>query len=154
MRAKQLSSMVLVVFAVCGCRSAGDVPLSSQEALDYLAGRPLVLPEQAAATNQPAIVKPGDTVVNTSTTGQPVTLTARTVIMDKANISNLSIGKAERVPVTAQREPSSGAVWLTPVTFVYRDNGNTVAVEATIESGITGGTRVFFGYHVKKVARQ
>ncbi len=154
MHLKCLASLCVIVLTISGCRSGGDIPLSSQEALDYLAGRPLVIPEQAAATNQPAVVRPGDTVVNTGTTGQAVTLTAKTVIIDKANISNLSIGKAERVPTTAQREPTTGAIWLTPVTFIYRDNGNTVAVEATIDSGITGGKRVFFGYHVKKVARQ
>jgi hypothetical protein len=150
------SSTLLAAFALTlsGCHSAAEAPLTNQETLDYLAGRPLVLPEQAAATDRPALVKPGDTVVNTGTTGQAVTLTARTVIIDKANISNLTIGKAERVPTTAQREPTTGAVFLTPVTFIYRDGSNTDAVEATLESGTTGGKRVFFGYHVKKVARQ
>jgi hypothetical protein len=126
-----------------GCESQ-SAQLSDQDVRNYLDGRPLVVPEQVL-TGQPVAALPGDKVVSTATTGQPVTMTARTLIINKANISNLALGKPEK---------GTEMTWTVPVTFVYTDGVNADAVAAVVEYSVNSGRAVFLGFRIVKVAKQ
>jgi hypothetical protein len=128
---------------ICGCQ-AQEAQLSTQEVQNYLDGRPLVVSEHVV-TEMPAEGSPGDKIVKTTTTGQPITMTTRTLVMNKANISALSLGKATRV---------SDAKWITPVEFLYQDGANRNAVEAMIEHSVSDGKILFLGFQVRKIAKQ
>ncbi len=129
--------------AILGCH-AGDGQVGAADVQTYLEGRPLLVPEHVVG-DQAVPVLPGDRVVNTNITGQPVTMTMRTIIMKSANVSALSLGKSTRL---------SDMAWTTPVTFLYKDGANTDAVEAVVEHNTSKGTVVFTGFQVIKVAKQ
>ncbi len=90
-------------------------------------------------------VLPGDKVVSTTTTGQPVTSTAHTLVINKANISNLAIGKPAK---------ATEMTWSAPITFVYNDGSNADAVAAVIEYSVNGGKAIFLGFRIVTVAKQ
>jgi hypothetical protein len=136
----------------CGCQPA-DAQVSQQDVLNYLDGRPLVLPVDVVA-DHPVTVQPGDKVITTRTTGQPLKIAARTITMERPQISALRIGKAEPLTGLVPTEKDPGPVWMTAITFLYDDSSGTYAVEAMVEHALSGGQRVFLGYRVNKVAKQ
>ena len=111
---------------------------------DYLDGRPLSRTGERHDRKAVAVC-PGDTVVKTTVTGQPVTMTTRTLIMKRSNISALSVGKAER---------ANDVAWITPVAFLYKDGSNTTAVEAIVEHSASDGKTLFLGFQIRRVAKQ
>ncbi len=138
-----LLTMAPWILMSIGCQSQ-KARLTTQDVLTYLDGRPLVLPENVV-TEKPVEVQSGDKVLKTVITGQPVTMTTRTVIMNRANISALSLGEATAV---------SDVAWATPVTFLYQDGTNMSAVEAVVEHSVSKGQILFLGFQVRKVAKQ